>query len=477
MIYPTVSVIVPTKDRPDLLLRALESIAAQDYTGSIEAIVVDDGSAVVQDWVLETGLELDVRLVRHDVSRDLAGARNAGLREARGTYVGYLDDDDVWLPHHARTLVAALEASPARAAYSIAERWSQERRGTEWVTVDAAVEHDRATIDMPLLLVTNLTPVNTVLHERSLIDSIGGFDETLTVLEDWDMWIRMRDATDFVHVPEVTCAYTTRPTGNMTQQRSQSFWPTQSRIYGRYADIAHRYPGLVDLQRRTLEQLLAQFPQQRQHELRTAAARQLAAPASDRTLYEASEDQPDPIHFAVSLVLPVRADLATTLAALTSIVDGTGERGYEVVVVEDGADEDTRTLLGSLEGDVRIVHHETVRGLGASYLTGVEHASAAQVVLLDPAVIVQPGWLTPLMDALPIHDAPADVASATSRTRTAALIGNRVLLSEALTMATDMSDLDDLLEAIVVDGDHRAMFVPASRADVGAPPVRSSHAA
>ncbi|MBC7460459.1 MAG: glycosyltransferase [Thermoleophilia bacterium] len=254
---PLLSVIVPTKDRPDLLRRTLESIARQEFDGAIETIVIDDGSALPQEWVT-TFPGLDVTYVRHDASRDLAGARNTGLRHATGTYVGYLDDDDVWLPHHAAKLVGALQAAPtARAAYSLAERWHQQLQQGTWVTLEAGVEHRHPQFDLDMVLLTNLTPVNTVVHERSLIDETGGFDETLAVVEDWDLWIRMRAITEFAHVPEVTCAYTTRGATNMTQQRIREFWPAQARIFHRYRALADQFSGLGDVQQSHLAKVIA----------------------------------------------------------------------------------------------------------------------------------------------------------------------------------------------------------------------------
>ncbi|MCW2950154.1 MAG: hypothetical protein JWN41_1167 [Thermoleophilia bacterium] len=282
MLEPSLTVIVPTKDRPDLLRRALESIAQQQFAGTIQTVVVDDGSALPQRWVSE--LDMNITFVRHTSSRDLAGARNTGLRHARGTYVGYLDDDDVWLPHHAAQLVAALESSSARAAYSVAERWSQELQHGQWVTTDTAIEHRHARFDLDMVLLTNLTPVNTVIHERSLIDETGGFDETLSVVEDWDLWIRMRAITEFAHVPNVTCAYTTRGSTNMTQQRIREFWPAQARIFHRYRSLAEGFTGLGDVQQSHLARVLASMGSDDAAVARERARIALDQPSSDESL-------------------------------------------------------------------------------------------------------------------------------------------------------------------------------------------------
>jgi glycosyltransferase involved in cell wall biosynthesis len=110
---PSVSVVVPTHDRPDTLREALASIAAQTYD-DLEAIVVNDAGADVRAVVDTFPF---ARLVEHEQNRGLAGARNTGIRAARGTYVAYLDDDDIFLPEHLGTLVSVLESTGAAVAY------------------------------------------------------------------------------------------------------------------------------------------------------------------------------------------------------------------------------------------------------------------------------------------------------------------------------------------------------------------------
>ncbi|MCW2973068.1 MAG: hypothetical protein JWN72_1341 [Thermoleophilia bacterium] len=373
---PLLTVIVPTKDRPDLLRRALESIAAQQFSGTIQTIVVDDGSALPQQWV--TALPgLDLTYVRHEASRDLAGARNTGLRHATGTYVGYLDDDDVWLPQHAQLLVDALEAHPtARAAYSLAERWHQQLQQGTWVTVEAGVEHRHAQFDLDMVLLTNLTPVNTVVHERSLIDEVGGFDETLAVVEDWDLWIRLRARTEFVHVPEVTCAYTTRGATNMTQQRIREFWPAQARIFHRYRELAAEFSGLGDVQQSHLAKVIATMGPDDAAVAQERARIALGQPPSDASLHhdygspgrsgepsagaDASTDTAGGVHARageeplVSILIPTCDEVDLLRAAVESASNQT-YANVEILISDDCSTDATRDLIDEAsQADPRI---------------------------------------------------------------------------------------------------------------------------
>jgi hypothetical protein len=110
---PAVSIVLPTYDRASFLPAAFGSIRAQEWT-DWELIVVDDGStdetpALVAE--LAGGLPGPVRLIRQE-NRGPYAARNTGLDAARGAAIAFFDSDDLWLPHHLRDCVGALEANP-----------------------------------------------------------------------------------------------------------------------------------------------------------------------------------------------------------------------------------------------------------------------------------------------------------------------------------------------------------------------------
>jgi glycosyltransferase involved in cell wall biosynthesis len=124
---PLVSVIVPTCNRPDMLVAALQSILSQTYQ-HYEIIVVNDGGVdvgLIVGWLNRQG---DMTYVRHDRHRGLAAARNTGLKLARGKYIAYLDDDDTFYPDHLETLVTFLEESDFEVAYTDAARTHQVKK-------------------------------------------------------------------------------------------------------------------------------------------------------------------------------------------------------------------------------------------------------------------------------------------------------------------------------------------------------------
>ena len=112
---PRVSVLISTFNRPQLLRRALSSIADSlgiDVRTDVEAIVVNDGGLDVSAVVGEFSDRLPIMLITSDVNLGRAAAGNVALRAARGAYVAFLDDDDVYLPGHLATTLRQLDSAP-----------------------------------------------------------------------------------------------------------------------------------------------------------------------------------------------------------------------------------------------------------------------------------------------------------------------------------------------------------------------------
>ena len=180
-----VSVIVPTKNRNILLRQALLSIRALEGPDlDLEIIVADNGSS---DDTAEVARALGARFVQTNVP-GAAAARNAGLRAATGEFIGFLDDDDVWLPGHLRPHLSLLASSPdldAVVGQVINTDQTLARRSAPWpqeLPTNGNV--------FPAFLAC-LPQIGATLVRASVRDSIGYFDEQLIGDQDWDWHLRL----------------------------------------------------------------------------------------------------------------------------------------------------------------------------------------------------------------------------------------------------------------------------------------------
>ncbi len=200
---PTISVVVRTKDRPQLLAQALESLAAGTYR-RVEVVLVNDGGKTPS---VRDGFPFPVVSVNlpHNLGR--AAAANAGVEAATGGWVAFLDDDDLAEPEHLATLAGLRAAAGTRVVYSdaaVGVYALDPENG--WREVARRLPYSRD-FDPELLLFDNYIPFNTLLIERGLFDEIGPFDTSLPFFEDWDMLIRLAGTAPFHHHPQVTAEY------------------------------------------------------------------------------------------------------------------------------------------------------------------------------------------------------------------------------------------------------------------------------
>jgi glycosyltransferase involved in cell wall biosynthesis len=183
---PQTSVVVPTHDRSRLLALTLRSVLWQREV-DLEVVVVDDGSADDTAEVVAGLADPRVRLVRHATPQGVSAARNRGAAEARGAWVAFLDDDDLWAPDK---LARQLDAARAT--------------GRTWAYAGAVKIDDRQRIvggtlpPSPEQVVARLPRHNAVpggcsgaLVTSRLLAETGPFDPELGPMADWDLWIRL----------------------------------------------------------------------------------------------------------------------------------------------------------------------------------------------------------------------------------------------------------------------------------------------
>lgn len=203
---PQVTVVIPTRNRRRLLERTLASALAQEDV-TIEIVVVDDGSTDgTTTWIDGLG-DRRIRVLRSDVAKGPAHARNAGLAMAHGAWVGFLDDDDVWAPDKLRRQLDAATRVGATYAYGAAVVFDA-HHGVRQIVLAP----DPATVRRDIFA-RNLVPggCSNLIVRTDVVRAVDGFDERLWTLADWDLWIRVAQTGTGAACPEVIVGYRRHP--------------------------------------------------------------------------------------------------------------------------------------------------------------------------------------------------------------------------------------------------------------------------
>ncbi len=199
---PLVSVVVIADSGLAAMQSALGTLAAQSYD-NWEAVIISSHreAAALRDRRHAP----DARIRYHETRADNpAGARNDALRAAQGEVICYLNDTELFLPHHLSTVVAALREravpfvyTDAQVVHGVAADGACEALFTDQVSSDAEFCRDRILVDNPI-------SIATWAHRAGFVESLGGFDESLRACEDWDLLLRFSGHRPPVHVPRVS---------------------------------------------------------------------------------------------------------------------------------------------------------------------------------------------------------------------------------------------------------------------------------
>jgi glycosyltransferase involved in cell wall biosynthesis len=201
-----VTAVVPTRDRVELLQRTLRSLVGQRGV-AVEVVVVDDGSTTAAADAIRALEHGPVRVLRNKRSRGVAAARNQGAEAAGAPWVAFCDDDDLWTPTKAAGQVAAAEAS--RRAWSYTGAVKFETGPTIW-QVMWPPDPEEVGRRLPLHNVIPAGASNVLVDRRTFLD-VGGFDEGLAHLADWDLWLRLLALGLPACAPGIGVAYRLHP--------------------------------------------------------------------------------------------------------------------------------------------------------------------------------------------------------------------------------------------------------------------------
>ena len=207
----SVTVVIASRDRPDMARRAVSCALAQ-VGAPVEVVLVDDASVTplavsLEDLVERVGPRL--RIVRNEVSLGVSRARNRGIAAARGEWVGFCDDDDVWAPIKVREQLEVARDDQVTWTVSSAMAVAEDNHELKAMRAPSAGD---ASAD---LLANNVVPggASSVIARTAVVRDIGGFDPAFSTLADWELWTRLARTGLLASVHRPLVGYLVHPAG------------------------------------------------------------------------------------------------------------------------------------------------------------------------------------------------------------------------------------------------------------------------
>ena len=179
-----ISVIIPTYNRKHTLQRAIDSVLAQTFK-PFEIIIVDDGSKDgTKEWLLQN--YPSVQYI-HQPNNGVSSARNKGIQISQGSWIALLDSDDEWMPEKLEYQSRFIEVNRNSSFCHTNEIWI--RNG---VRVNQMKKHKKYGGDIfkHCLDICRISPSSSII-KKDVFEEVGAFDESLTVCEDYDLWLRV----------------------------------------------------------------------------------------------------------------------------------------------------------------------------------------------------------------------------------------------------------------------------------------------
>ena len=211
MSSPLVSVIIPTFNRAYCLGDSIRSVLNQK---GFELIVVNDGSTDDTDKILANFPK--IKVIKYIENRGVSIARNKGIEKAKGSLICFLDSDDLWEEGKLESQVKWMQDHPECNAVYTDETWI--RNG---IRVNPMNKHKKYSGDifrqcLPLCIVSP----SSVMLRKSVLNEVGGFDESMPVCEDYDLWLRIALRYPFKFLKEKLVI----KRGGHEDQLSRKYW-------------------------------------------------------------------------------------------------------------------------------------------------------------------------------------------------------------------------------------------------------------
>ena len=246
-----ISVIICTYNRADLLSKAIDSVLSQNYQ-DFEIIIIDDASTDNTESLVKNFTDNRIKYYKNDSNLGIAKSRNKGVSLANGEYVAMLDSDDYWL-----------DCNKLQKQLDI---FNQDKKiglvGTGIVCVNdkgEKIKEDIFEIKDNLIrqriLLKNQFAQSSVLFSKEAFNSVSGYDESLLVCEDLDLWLKIGKEFKLANIPEPLIAYLIHAGGISKANKKRIAFSTD-KVINRYK---YNYPNYFKAQLKSWLRIIISF--------------------------------------------------------------------------------------------------------------------------------------------------------------------------------------------------------------------------
>lgn len=203
-----VSAIITTYKRPpEIVERAAQSVLSQTYK-DIELIIVDDSPETYEQrsevCYMAQSLGERVKYIPHEKNLGACAARNTGIKNAKGEFVAFLDDDDEWLPEKIEKQLYEIEKDANTALVYCSRYVYFVSEGEERID---SVTFFKGNIYEKLILNNFIGSTSFTLIRRSVLDELGGFNVEMKAAQDYEMWLRIAEKYSISYIDKPLVRY------------------------------------------------------------------------------------------------------------------------------------------------------------------------------------------------------------------------------------------------------------------------------
>jgi glycosyltransferase involved in cell wall biosynthesis len=214
---PKVSVLIPTFNNGRYIHEAIDSVLSQDFK-DLEIVVVDDGSTDNTKEVLKK-YGPAVRYIYQE-NKGISGARNRGILESKGEYIAFLDSDDVWLDSTKLTQQVAIFENNPNVGIVYSKMMMVNDKGEQ---LGLKPDKPNGQNFKELIEIGGHLPTSTLVARKVCFEKAGLFDETLPILEDFDMWLRISRLYEIVENKGKVFGYYHKRDNKVTRDKSINY--------------------------------------------------------------------------------------------------------------------------------------------------------------------------------------------------------------------------------------------------------------